>query len=109
MCFPSGASDKRIHLQARRRKEREAQSLGPEDPLDGKWQPTPVLLPGESHGWRSLAGYSPWGRKELDMTKMAWHAVGVQWYLMGILVCICIKTTDEHLFMCLFLTHITFW
>ena len=26
-----------------------------------KWQPTPVLLPGESHGQRSLAGYSPWG------------------------------------------------
>ena len=31
-----------------------------------KWQPTPVLLPGESHGWRSLVGYSPWGRKESD-------------------------------------------
>ena len=28
-----------------------------------KWQPTPVFLPGESHGQRSLAGYSPWGRK----------------------------------------------
>ena len=27
-----------------------------------RWHPTPVLLPGESHGWRSLAGYSPWGR-----------------------------------------------
>ena len=31
--------------------------------------PTPVLLPGESHGQRSLAGYSPWGHKELDMTE----------------------------------------
>ena len=29
--------------------------------------PTPVFLPGESHGQRSLAGFSPWGRKELDM------------------------------------------
>ena len=28
-----------------------------------KWQPTPVFLPGESHGQRSLVGYSPWGRK----------------------------------------------
>ena len=27
-----------------------------------QWQPTPVLLPGKSHGWRSLEGYSPWGR-----------------------------------------------
>ena len=33
------------------------------------WQPTPVFLPGESHGQRSLAGYSPRGRKELDMTE----------------------------------------
>ena len=34
-----------------------------------QWQPTPVLLPGKSHGWRSLVGYSPWGRKESDMTE----------------------------------------
>ena len=34
-----------------------------------KWQPTPVLLPGESHGGRSLVGYSPWGHKESDTTE----------------------------------------
>ena len=34
-----------------------------------KWKPTPVLLPGKSHGQRSLAGYSPWGFTESDMTK----------------------------------------
>ena len=34
-----------------------------------KWQPTPVSLPGESHGPRSLVGYSPRGRKESDMTE----------------------------------------
>ena len=34
-----------------------------------KWQPTPVFLPGESHGQKSLVGYSPQGRKELDMTE----------------------------------------
>ena len=39
-----------------------------EDPLEKKWQSTPVLLPGKSHGQRSLVGYSPWGREELDMT-----------------------------------------
>ena len=33
------------------------------------WQPTPVFLPGEFHGQRSLAGYSPWGHKELDLTE----------------------------------------
>ena len=31
-------------------------------------QPTPVFLPGDSHGQRSLGGYSPWGCQELDMT-----------------------------------------
>ena len=36
-----------------------------------RWQPTPVLLPGKSHGWRSLVGYSPWGRKESDTTEQA--------------------------------------
>ena len=34
-----------------------------------KWHPTPVLLPGESHGRRGLVGCSPWGRKELDTTE----------------------------------------
>ena len=34
-----------------------------------KWQPTSVFLPGKSHGQRSLMGYSPWGRKELDTTE----------------------------------------
>ena len=34
-----------------------------------RWHPTPVLLPGKSHGWRSLVGCSPWGCKELDMTE----------------------------------------
>ena len=34
-----------------------------------KWQPTPVFLPGKSHGWRSLLGYSPWSRKESDTTE----------------------------------------
>ena len=33
------------------------------------WQPTPVFLLGESHGQRSLVGYSPWGRKESDKNK----------------------------------------
>ena len=45
------------------------------DPWVGKipwrraWQPTPVFLPGESHGLGSLVGYSPLGNKESDMTK----------------------------------------
>ena len=38
-------------------------------PQRSEWMPTPVFLPGESHGQRSLPGYSPWGSKELDMTE----------------------------------------
>ena len=38
-------------------------------PWNRKWQPTPVFLLGKSHGQRSLAGYSPQGHKELDMTE----------------------------------------
>ena len=46
------------------------QSLGWEDPLEKEiWQPTPVFWPGESHGRRSLIGYSPWGCTELGMTE----------------------------------------
>ena len=34
-----------------------------------QWHPTPVLLPGKSHGWRSLVGFSSWGREESDTTE----------------------------------------
>ena len=45
------------------------QSLGWEIPWRWKWHPNPVFLPGEFHGEKSLVGYSPWGRKESDMTE----------------------------------------
>ena len=38
-----------------------------------KWQPTPVFLPGESHGQRSLVGCSPWGHTESDTTEATWQ------------------------------------
>ena len=42
-----------------------------------KWQPTPVFLPGEFHGQRSLVGYSPWGRKKSNITKrLSFHFKG---------------------------------
>ena len=43
-------------------------SLGQEDPLKKETATAPVFLPGKSHGQRSLVGYSPWCRKESDMT-----------------------------------------
>ena len=42
-------------------------------PWRRKWQPFPVFLPGKFHGQRSLACYSPWGCKELDMTERLTH------------------------------------
>ena len=50
--------------------------LGWEDPWRRAWQLTPVFLPGEFQGQRSLAGYSPWGRKELDTTEQLHHHQG---------------------------------
>ena len=47
-----------------------AGDLGSEDPLEKEWQPTPAFLPGESHGQRSLVGYSPWGCKASDTTEL---------------------------------------
>ena len=64
--FPSGSDSKCLCLQCRR------PGFDPrvrKIPWRSKWQPTPVLLPGKFHGWRSLVGYSPWGPKESDMTE----------------------------------------
>ena len=65
MCFPGGASGKEPTCQCRRRERPRFH------PWVGKraWPPSPVFLPGESHGQRSQAGYCPKGRKELDMTE----------------------------------------
>ena len=57
--------------------ENQVQSLGQEDPLEKEMATHPVFLPRESHGHRSLVGYSPQGRKELDMTERL-HYTGVE-------------------------------
>ena len=64
--FAGGTSGKEPTCQCRRR---ETQAC---DPRVGMipWQPTPVILRRESHGQRSLTGYSPWGHKESDMTEV---------------------------------------
>ena len=58
-----------------------------------QWHPTPVLLPGKSHGWRSLVGCSPWGQYQSDKTKrlhfhalekeMATHSSVLAWRIPG--------------------------
>ena len=56
-------------------------------PWRRKWQPTPILLSRESHGQKSLAGYSPWGRKELGtiegLTHWKWRREAEDWESRG--------------------------
>ena len=72
MCiwgFPGGTSGKEPTCQCRRHERYMFYPWVRKIPWRRAWQPTLVFLPGESHGQRSLAGYSPWGRKESDTTE----------------------------------------
>ena len=68
-CFPRGASGKEPACQCRRHKRSGFYPWVEKIPWYRKWKSTPVFLPGEFHAQRSLVGYSPWGRKESDMTE----------------------------------------
>ena len=71
--FPSSTSGKESTCQCRRRKRLRFNPWVRKIPWRTAWQPTPVFLPGESCGQRSLVGHSPWGRKESDMTEATEH------------------------------------
>ena len=71
--FPGGASGKEPTRQCSRRKRHGFDPRVIKIPWRREWQPTPVFLPGESHGRRSLAGYGPWGHNELDTTEATLH------------------------------------
>ena len=76
-------------------------------PWRRKWQPSPVFLPWEFHGQRSLAGYNPWGPKESDTTERLtgthwneyWVYVSLQnWYIVSCMwdsVCVCGGTSGK--------------
>ena len=68
--FPGGTSDKEPGCQCRRCKRLRFDPYARKIPWRREWEPTPVFLPGDSHGQRSLVGYSPWGYKEADTTEM---------------------------------------
>ena len=58
--------------------------MGQDDSLEKGIAPTPVFLPGEFHGQRSLVGCSPWGLEELDTTELTntnytWHVTANSW------------------------------
>ena len=72
--FPDGTSSKEPACQQRWHKRLGFHLWVGQIPWRRAGQPTPVFLPGESHGQRKLAGYSPWDRKESDMTEATQQA-----------------------------------
>ena len=70
MGFPGGTNGKEPACQHRRHKSCKFDPWVRKIPRRRAWQHTPVFLPEESHGQRSLAGYNPQGCKELDMIKL---------------------------------------
>ena len=67
--FPGGSVVKNLSANAGKSQRHRLDPWVGKMPWRRKWQPTPVFLPGESHGQRSLAGYSPSGHKESDVTE----------------------------------------
>ena len=80
--FPGGANSKEPSCQCGRHKRCRFNSWVRKIPWRRAWQPTPILLPGESHGQRSLAGCSPKGRTGSGMTEATEHT--------------CTHSTDMH-------------
>ena len=73
--LPSGTSGKEPPCQCRRHKRHGFDTWVRKILRKRKWQPSPVFLPGKSHGQRSLAGYSKLGCKELDTTEAAEYSM----------------------------------
>ena len=69
--FPGGSAGKEPTCQWRRRKRQGFVPWVGKIPWRRAWLPTPIFLPAEFRGQRSLTGYSPWGCKELDTTECA--------------------------------------
>ena len=88
--FPAGASGEEPTWQRRRCKRPRFDPRAEKIPWSRAQQPTPVFLPGESHGQRSLVGYSPWNTKRWTRLKQFcthahMHILIIQWFLMEML------------------------
>ena len=75
--FPGGTGGKEPTCQCRRRKGHGFHPWVRKVPWRGKWQPGPVLLPGESRGQRGLAGLSSWGRRDRTRLRVCTRMSGV--------------------------------
>ena len=69
ISLPRWLSGQESTCQCRRHKRHQFNPWVRKIPWKRKWQPTPVFLPGKSHGQKSLVDYSSWGHKESDMTE----------------------------------------
>ena len=69
MGFLGGTSGKEPTCPCRRYNRHAIDPWVGKIPWRSAWQPTPVFMPGESHGQRSMVGSSPWGSKESDKTE----------------------------------------
>ena len=107
--LPRWLSGKEPTWQCRRHKRRDFDPWVRKMPWRREWQPTPVFLPGESHGRRSLESYSPWGRKESDTTEQLTLLLHFLFYSLFPLstvenplcpindcVCICVCVYESH-------------
>ena len=102
--FPGGSVVKNLPAK----QEMRVPPLGQEAPWRRKWPPTPVFLPGESHGQRSLQGYSPWGHRRVwydsatkQQEQLAYGVVLILLYSRVIQLCIYIYT-----FICIFFSTV---
>ena len=73
-CFPGDAGGKEPTCQCRRLRRPGFNPWVKKIPQRRAWQPTPVFLPGESHGQRCLVGYNPQRHKEANLTEATQHA-----------------------------------
>ena len=80
MGFPSGSDGKE---SACNEGDPSSIPVSGRSPGGGKWQLTPVLLPGESHGGRSLVGYSPWGHMDTTERLHYSHYPSIQVYVIS--------------------------
>ena len=81
LSFPGGASGKESTYQLMRLKRYRFDPWVGKIAWRRKWHPTSTFLPGESHGQRSLAGYSQWSHKESDMTQYLSSYPTFDWFV----------------------------
>ena len=95
--LPRWLSGKESTCQCRRCRRWRFNPWAGKIPWRRKWKPAPVFLPGESHGQRSLVGYSPWGHKQSDMSERLSSTHYILKDVSMAYMCDCSYTVSTHL------------